>query len=187
MNTAVSLTYKKLMQIVAFIAMASLAVSAQAQYSNYGGNQDKEKKTYLLLGIGSAAVDSGIDSSSYLSFAVGRKVSKKWGLELQHAYVFAADVENTTDTTATLNNLGLSVLRYYEFTDSLQMFIRGGVLFWDKRISGSGARGDDANGITFGFGLNYDINDRWGLTGSYNRHDAFNGITTIGIGGKFKY
>ena len=181
---------KRIIQGTAVAVLAGLAAGAQADTGVYLGGS-----------IGSSHFDDEIsgfdldtDTSSYRLFG-GLQLGDALGIEA--GYVDFGDISETIDLGGVLSRTDISgdgwtlgATLGLPLSDSLTLFGRGGVFFWDADIVVDGFSIDtpgDENPY-YGGGLKVDISRQLAITGDWTRYELDSLDTdVISIGLQYRF
>ena len=100
-------------------------------------------------------------------------------------YDFGDQTDNTNSFS--VNGAGLALVGSVPVTDSLSVFAKGGLHSWNLDVSGPiAAQFTDTSSTDpyYGVGIDYSINDRWGIRGEYTRYEVDNfdvDVASVGV------
>lgn len=175
-----------------------------------GPNQSRGKSLMLLaIGVSVALVAAVSASKARADWYVGAAVSQAYvnesgldendtGGKIFGGYRFnkylAAEAEyydfgDQEDgiNSFSVNGYGLGVVGSVPVSDSFSVFAKGGLHYWDLDVKGPIAAqfSDDSDSDPYyGVGVDYSINDRWGIRGEYTRYEVDNfdvDVASVGV------
>ena len=115
------------------------------------------------------------------------------GVKVNHSFAFEASyvdlgqliaTDNIVAFTAEATGLNFSVVGLIPVSDSVDIFGKAGIMFWDLKLALSGAFNDsiseDGEDFTFGFGANFDVNETFAIRAEFEKFKDIGKESTTG-------
>jgi hypothetical protein len=168
-----ALLKKSVSAAVAIAIGSGLWVSSSAVYADSG--------FYLGGAFGLARVDGNDfeDDSSVLKAFVGGKFNSYIGVEAAiHDFNETSDGGFTSD----ISGQSLALVGFLPLTESLELFIKGGNLWWKNDIQfGSLKDSNDGTEIFYGVGANFYLNPNIAVRAEFERYEVELSSNEVGI------
>ena len=160
----------------------------------FSNNVRAEAMPYAGLSLGQAKVNdfcdgfTGVscdDSDTALKVFGGAKLNKNFAFEASYVDMGEFIVTDGIDTfTAEITGFNFSAVGIIPASDSVDIFGKVGMLFWDLKLALSGTFTDslseDGNDISFGFGANFDVNDTYAIRAEFEKFNSIGKESTTG-------
>jgi len=130
----------------------------------------------------------------------GAKINKNFAVE--GSYIDFGELvakDNFDSFTAEITGFNISAVGIIPVSDSVDIFGKVGMLFWDLKLALSGTFNDslseDGNDISFGFGANFDVNDTFAIRAEFEKFNSIgkestteeSSVALLSLGAVFKF
>ncbi|MGB0845490.1 MAG: outer membrane beta-barrel protein [Thiolinea sp.] len=171
--------------IISALLLSLLApgqTQAAAPYNPMAHKQKKPANNYMGASVGmseSEALCTSLnncldDEKSWKAYS-GVRLNDN--VVIEGGYVkfgdLSADDSNGNKMTSKLSGYTTAGLATFQYSDQIELFGKGGMIWWENETSGSsGNYTNDDSGTFLGVGANYDMGDNLGIKAEWERFDG---------------
>lgn len=156
--------------LVAALSVAAMTVSAGAMA------QQSASKWYLGADVGTTDLE-GADDDTALRILGGYQINRTFAAELGYGMLY--DKGGVDVTAWELVGIGS-----FPLGNRFSVFGKLGLAMWEVE---AGAFDDDGTDLTYGIGLQYDLSNRLGLRGQWQRYDVDGDADVLSIGFIYRF
>ncbi len=165
-----SMTYRSLPLLLAALSVMGSANAAWYAGGSYGQTLYEDICDSVSAEAGATCDD---DPYGYKIFA-GARLSPNYALEAAYMdFGEATASSSVSNRTLQVKGLNFSVLGIKPLSKSFEIFIKGGLLFWEGETVKTGTTNStitvDDSDINYGFGANYNVNEKLALRAEFER------------------
>jgi len=188
-------TYISIPLLVTTMALTSNVIAETNPYAGLSFGQSKVND--FCDGFSGVSCD---DSDTSLKIFGGAKFNKNFAFEAAYIDLGEAIVTDNIDTfTAEATGFNFSAVGIIPVSESVDIFGKVGMLFWDLKLALSGTFTDslseDGNDISFGFGADFDVNESFSIRAEFEKFNSIgkesttgeSSVTLISLGAVFSF
>jgi OOP family OmpA-OmpF porin len=167
--------------LVTMLGAAAMSMSA-------GAMAQQQAATGWYVGADFLNTDiDGIDDDNGFRFLGGYQINRTFAAELGYSNLFDKRVSGVNVEVTAWELVGLARM---PLATNFSVFGKLGFAMWDAEVS-TGIPGlsasDDGTDLTFGVGLQYDLNRNFGIRGQWQRYDVSEDADVLSIGVVYRF
>lgn len=143
----------------------------KAPANNYIGVSVGSSDSAEQCGGLSACKDDGRSWKIYSGVRLNDSIVIEGGY-IQFGDLIAEDSDNNR-ITSSLSGYTTAGVATYQYSDQIELFGKGGMIWWDNETSGSSGKSENDGSASFlGVGANYDMGDNFGIKAEWERFEG---------------
>ena len=146
---------------------------------------------YADLSVGRTDLDiSGVDDSTSVGFKAGYKLNERFALELGYTDFGDSDVKGVTGAEVKADGFNVSGVATIPVNNTVDVFGKVGILFWDAQIDYNGRELADDSGedVLVGLGVTAKLAPNFSLVGEYQYVDIDDSdVTNLSVGARYHF